>query len=98
MHADTYVPLLHPKREGKNVLIKKRLLTKVLAYAYLAVLSQPRRTHLSLMPQLESIVIEVVMVQVLRLRGHCMVPNICHQQMGPMIKQDFTITKSAILT
>ena len=62
--------------------------------AFLSQANKPYSTR-----QLEAVIIEVCMVQALRLRiNPRQVHEAKHPQMGPTVTQDFTIAKLAVLT
>ena len=84
----------------KKKITNKWKATNVHVYVQcLALLSKPERTYWSLTPQLDTVVMGVSLVKMLRLRGYrdYIGPNICHHKRGPMVTQDFTVAKLAIL-
>ena len=67
----------------------------------LVLFPKPERAYWSLTPQLDTVVLEVSLVKMLRLSegyGDYIGPTICHHERGPMVTQDFTVAKLAILT
>ena len=58
----------------------------------LGFLSQPNKCYSGLIKQLEAIIVEISKIQVLRLRT-----NLQRMQIGPTVKQDFTVASYLVL-